>query len=238
MTISDHLNAVLGDWRESRGEFPKNIMQGAAWPVPFFGNPATAIVATLGVNPSSGEFTPERRWGEVATPRDWKLRLKNYFKPPNAPHEWFEPWRIGLALLDCSYETGTAAHFDVSYRPTTAMLTNPRTDREEFRRMVERDAAWFFELLLLCPNLRMLLTFGPIVGAQRRTENLFGFVYAAAPAHGFRVIQDEGFWKLWHEPTRRVFLLHDADTPDEKCITCRVVKNLHTHRDELRSRLA
>ena len=28
--------------------------------------------------------------------------------------------------------------------------------------MVERDAAWFFKLLLLCPNLQLLLTFGPM----------------------------------------------------------------------------
>jgi hypothetical protein len=35
-----------------------------------------------------------------------------------------------------------------------------------------------------------------------------------------------------------VTLIHEADTPDEKCITCRVVKNLHTLRDELRGLIA
>ena len=38
-----------------------------------------------------------------------------------------------------------------------AMLKNPRTDRMEFRRVV-------FKPLLLCPKLKLLLTFGPIIG--------------------------------------------------------------------------
>jgi hypothetical protein len=104
--------------------------------------------------------------------------------------------------------------------------------------MVERDAAWFFKLLLLCPNLRLLLTFGPIIGTDRQPECLHGFLFAAAPAHGFRVYQDDAGWQLWHEPTRKVFLVHDADMPGEKCITCRVVKNLYAHRDELRQWIA
>ena len=56
-------------------------------------------------------------------------------------------------------------------------------------------------------------------------------------ANGFRVIQQEDFWKQWHEPTSRMFLLHDADTPDEKYITFRVVKTLYTHTDERRGLL-
>ena len=204
MSISEYLGAVLEDWQQSRAEFPTNAIQGPAWPIPFFGNPATAIVATVGVNPSSGEFAPARRWGEVTTSRDWKLRLKNYFEPSNAPHEWFDPWRIGLALLDCSYEAGTAAHLDVSYRPTTAMLTNQNTDRPEFRKMVERDAAWIFRLLPLCPKLRVLLTMGPIVGANLQPSSLVGFLHESAPRHGFNVIHNGGFWEFWHEESQKV----------------------------------
>lgn len=237
LEISNYLNEVYDDWQDSRDSFPKNIIREAYWPVPFFGNPATAIVATVGVNPSSGEFAPTRHWGEVTTPRDWKLLLKNYFKPPNAPHEWFDPWRIGLALLDCGYEAGTAAHFDVSYRPTKAMLTNPNTDRAEFRRMVDRDVQWLFKLLLLCPNLRVLLTMGPIVGANLETSGLVGFLHESAPRHGFSVINNGGFWEFWHEENRKVLVIHEADNRDEKCITCRVVKNLHAHRDDLRPRI-
>lgn len=234
LAISHYLSEICRDWQASRDEFPKNTIRGPAWPIPFFGNPATAVVATVGVNPSSGEFAPDRRWAGVDTPGKWKRRLRDYFKNEVPAHDWFDPWRIGLELLGVSYEAGTAAHLDVSYRPTKAMLTNPQTDRAEFRRMVEKDAAWFFKLLLLCPKLKLLLTFGPIVGEDRRPESLFGHLFDAAPGHGFRVFQDETSWKLWHEPTGKVLLVHDADTPGEKCITCRVVKNLHAHRHELR----
>ncbi len=66
------------------------------------------------------------------------------------------------------------------------MFTNPRPHRAEFRRMVERDAAWFFRLLLLYPSLKLLLTFGPIVGEDCQPESLFSFLFAAAPPPRFQ----------------------------------------------------
>jgi hypothetical protein len=39
------------------------------------------------------------------------------------------------------------------------------------------------------------------------------------------MFQDETGWQLWLEPTGKVFLVHDADTPAEKCVTCRVVND-------------
>ena len=236
--ISRFLDQVHSDWVSTRAGFPQNTYPPAQWPIPFFGNPATALVATVGVNPSSGEFDSPRNWASVKTKTDWKVRLRDYFRHNTPAHDWFEPWRIGLALLGVSYEDGTAAHLDLSYRSTTAMLTNPKTDPAEFRRMVEHDAAFFSRLLLLCPKLRILLTFGPIVGETRgRPEGLFGFLFATAPRHGFKMVKDQDLWKLWHEPTSREFVVHDADTQDEKCLTCRVVKNLHEHRDILRGHL-
>ena len=235
--IANYLTQVHRDWENSRNAFPENTYPPSQWPIPFFGNPKNALVATVGVNPSSTEFDEARDWASVHSGTEWKLRLRDYFKLKIPAHEWFEPWRMGLELLGASYEAGTAAHFDVSYRTTTAMLTNPETDREEFRRMVERDASWFFKLLLLCPNLKILLTFGPIVGTNRQPESLASFLYACAPVHGFSVHQEQERWSLRHEPTGRVILVHNADTPDEKCITCRVVKNLHAHRAELLEQL-
>jgi len=55
---------------------------------PFFGNPRNAIVATIGVNPSSGEFKPSRDWSSVRTQGAWKMRLKNYLTA-ETPHKWF-----------------------------------------------------------------------------------------------------------------------------------------------------
>jgi len=60
--ISNYLTAVYQDWQASRGEFPHNTHPPVHWPIPFFGNPATARVTTIGVNPSSGEFGPARQW--------------------------------------------------------------------------------------------------------------------------------------------------------------------------------
>jgi hypothetical protein len=98
LAISKHLAEILQDWRESRDDFPANTCTGLHWPVPFFGNPATAIVATVGVNPSSGEFRANRNWNTVQKTVYWKRRLKNYFNLPTPPHEWFGPWRFGLPL--------------------------------------------------------------------------------------------------------------------------------------------
>ncbi len=237
LAISKHLSEVLQDWRESRVAFPANSNPGSHWPIPFFGNPATAIVATVGVNPSSGEFRPNRNWNAVQNGADWKRRLKNYFSQSTPPHEWFAPWRVGLALLGLDYENGSAAHFDVSYRPTKAMLKNRTTNAREFRRMVERDVAWFFRLLPLCSNLRLLLVFGPIIRANGSTESLAQFLKNNAPQNGFKVSQDGEFWSFRHLDSGKTICVHEVSTPGEKCITCRVVKNLHAHRHELRRRL-
>ena len=70
--------------------------------------------------------------------------------------------------------------------------------------------------------------------AAKAGRDLWFNLLTTATADDFRVIPADGFWKQWHEPTSRVILLHDADTPDEKCISFRVVKTLYTHTDERR----
>jgi hypothetical protein len=177
LDISEYLDDVLQDSEASRDDFPINTYPREQWPIPLFGNPTNAVVATVGVNPSSGEFSPERNWSAVRTKGDWKKRLRNYFTGTTPPHEWFDPWRTGLKSLGVSYEGGTAAHFDVSYRTTRAMLRNDRTDTQEFRTMVERDIDWFFRLLPLCERLRLLLVFGPIVHANGSTNRVGAFWY-------------------------------------------------------------
>jgi hypothetical protein len=217
VTISEHLRDVLRDWRESQQDFPINRIENANWPIPFFGNPAKAVVATIGVNPASGEFEFSRGWVGVRKVPDWKCRLRDYFNIDVPPHTWFTPWRAGLKILGTSYEEGTAAHFDVSYRTTTAMLTNKATDRTEFGRMVERDVAWLFRLLPICEKLRMLLVFGPILRPD-------GFTLSE---HG----------NLQYAETGKVLFLHEADTRGKEPVISRVVKDLSAHRDQLRQRL-
>ena len=231
LTISEHLNGVLRDWRNSLHHFPKNTIQRPHWPIPFFGNPAKALVATVGVNPSSAEFELTRGWADVKTAADWKRRLRDYFKIDVPPHEWFEPWRNGLQTLGMSYEQGTAAHIDVSYRPTMAMLRDKTTDRKEFGQMVERDVAWLFRLLPLCENLRLLLVFGPIVRSDGSTGNLAQFLKDQAQNHGFNVLQHGD---LQHAETGRMFFFHEADTHLKESVTIRVERNLTVHGNELR----
>ena len=43
LEISSYLNQVYEDWQNSRGAFPKNVYLSDYWPIPFFGNPATAV---------------------------------------------------------------------------------------------------------------------------------------------------------------------------------------------------
>ncbi|MGA2869817.1 MAG: hypothetical protein ABSF34_11750, partial [Verrucomicrobiota bacterium] len=85
--------------------------------------------------------------------------------------------------------------------------------------------------------LRLLLVFGPIVRANGSTESLAQFLRNNAPQHGFNVSQDGNFWSFKHLDTRKTICGHEVSTPGERCITCRVVKNLHLHRRDLRERL-
>jgi len=193
---------------------------------------------TVGVNPSSTEFEPERNWSATKSRADWKNRLKKYFNNSTPAHKWFDPWRIGLALLDQSYEAGTAAHFDVSYRPTTAMLRNPATDPKEFRRMVEQDVKWFFSLVSLCPKLRLLLISVPVVVCKDgSTERLAQFLKNNVPPKDFTVSQDGNSWACKRLDSKTTVYVHEVSWPGENCVTCRVVKNLHAHRHELLPKL-
>ena len=68
--ISDYLNGVLRNWEATRGQFPKNTFPENQWPIPSFGDPTSALVMTVGVNPSMWEFTPASRWENVETEAD------------------------------------------------------------------------------------------------------------------------------------------------------------------------
>jgi hypothetical protein len=231
--ISNYLTEVHADWLDSRDAFPNNVYLKPYWPIPFFGNPRTALVATVGVNPSSGEFAPSRNWAEVESIKEWKLRLKNYFTAKETPaHEWFGPWREGLALLECSYEKATAVHLDVSYRPTKAMLRNPKTDRREFRHMVERDVAWLFRLLPLCPKLQGLLIYGPIVRHSGTKESLATFVRKSAPGNGFSVLPDGGLRSDAAGQSYRQWFIHEVPL-SAATVAEQVVTDLEQNRDVL-----
>jgi len=91
-----------------------------------FGNPNTARVATLGINPSHGEFanTNLRRLSdfEVTTPSDLSVAQArevahacyNYFTSAK-PYKWFKSMEEFAVLPSgASYYNGTACHLDLS----------------------------------------------------------------------------------------------------------------------------
>jgi hypothetical protein len=233
LEISKHLDAVYADWLASRGDFPLNTSSAQEWPIPFFGNPRRAVVATVGVNPSAGEFHAGRNWTAVQSTGGWKSQLKDYFNRTTPPHRWFDAWRAGLPLLGVSYEAGSAVHLDVSYRSTTAMVRNSKTDPKEFRRMAERDVQWFFRLLPLCDNLRLLLTFGPIIRGNGRCQGLLEFLRDSAPRHGFKVFQDRGLFVFEHRDSGRSFFAHDVSDPRAKDVVSTVLNNLRSRHERL-----
>jgi hypothetical protein len=237
--VSRYLDDIWEDWQASSDLFPKNLYPAYQWPMPFFGNPRTAVAATIGVNPSSGEFSSERHWGQIRTKRDWKERLKGYFNNTSPlPHRWFGPWKSGLQLLNISYESGRAAHFDVSYRATKAMIRNKSTDRVEFRRMVERDIQFLFRLLPLCDNLRLLLVFGPMIRSNGTCESLADFIATSANNRGMTVIRRPYDCLISSRPGADPLLLHQVFTSGEKCVKSAVVRNLRAHQQALLNQIA
>jgi hypothetical protein len=82
-------------------------------PIPFFGVVEKARVVTVGLNPSTTEFTEARLWPLILTPCELTQRLVRYFQLPEVmPHCWFADLERGLAALHCPYHFA-AAHIDI-----------------------------------------------------------------------------------------------------------------------------
>ena len=150
----------------------------ATHPIPCFGNPASAIAVTVGLNPSSAEFKPGRSWSATLTHSELAARCANYFSPqaPGPPRGWFQPWSEGLDRLDVSYQAGSAVHLDLSPRATrpVSALKAPAQQRL-FLEMVERDLWILFATLQLCQNAKLILVAGSVTGEYYMNEFLQRF---------------------------------------------------------------
>ncbi|HWQ91038.1 MAG TPA: hypothetical protein VN673_05150 [Clostridia bacterium] len=62
-------------------------------------------------------------------------------------------------------------------------MLDTRTDPAEFRRMVESDVKWFFELIAKLPHVQLLLVAGPIPRADGRKQQLADFIQEQARRH-------------------------------------------------------
>ncbi len=137
-------------------------------PIPFFGNPESALVLTVGLNPSSDEFVQLRRWPVTIEGSALETRLRKYFSSDLQPHPFFTPWTNALAHLEprVSYRDGTAAHLDLSPRATDFPRnhqTNEPNDirwQEQFLKMLSEDVLWFFKALKKCKKARLVLMAG------------------------------------------------------------------------------
>jgi GNAT superfamily N-acetyltransferase len=126
-------------------------------PIPYFGDPGSAVIATIGVNPSDGEFRG-RGWPSTLDAAALDHRLTAYFKGQTPPHPWFRGWERALKLLDHSYYRD-AVHLDLSPRATVRMTD---ADPQLFRQMVEHDMRWFFSCFEMSPHMKCLMMAGGV----------------------------------------------------------------------------
>ena len=148
-------------------------------PVPFFGDIETAKVLTVGVNPSITEFVRNDYPREISH-GDLYQRYLRYFSAPRQPHPWFCTWEEILRMLGHSYASGTAAHIDLSPRPTELMRHCPPAT---FLAMVFGDAQWFWRFLSNCwDDVGMLL----LAGTVTKLRYMDQVVHESAPP-GFQV---------------------------------------------------
>jgi hypothetical protein len=175
-----YLGGVATDWKATQHRFAPLFRQGVpTHPIPFFGDVTRARVLTVGVNPSAGEFI-ERSWPRSLSVPALERRLVGYFVDASVPpHPWFAFWSQALEPLGLSYQDG-AAHVDLSPRATVAMQG---ADPSQFAEMVESDVHWFFELLPICREVRLLL----LAGCVTKKWYINDFLARMAPRFGYQL---------------------------------------------------
>ena len=130
-------------------------------PLPFFGSLERARVITLGLNPSTGEFSAGRGWPVSMTAAALTERMENYFVAERpGPHPWFRPWSAVLSLLGVSYSSD-AAHVDLSPRATKA-ASRFRSEplRSLFASMLISDAKIWIAALRRAPRCSLVIAAG------------------------------------------------------------------------------
>ncbi|MBA2633770.1 MAG: hypothetical protein H0U86_12370 [Chloroflexi bacterium] len=157
-------------------------------PVLFFGDPATARIATVGLNPSDQEYTDGN--GELLTRSRQRFAtldsfgaihrsdlndgqcdeaiqwMREYFDPGKPVYRWFGPLQRVVDGLGASLSDGTAAHLDLVQEatdPTWSALG--RIDGTEQRRLLEQDLP-FLEWQIRTFPMRAVICAGKTVSAH------------------------------------------------------------------------
>jgi hypothetical protein len=105
--------------------------------------------------------------------------------------------------------------------------TAPARNERQFRHRVERDVAWLFRLLPLCPKLKGLLVFGPVVRHDGSTESLAEFIHKSAPRRGFKLLPDGELRVGVPNEAGRSFFMHEVCASGRGTITGQVVENMN-----------
>ena len=103
----------LSEINKSNSKYEPLFVEGRTCPpIFFFGDPEGAVAATVGLNPSAGEFSKRRKWGpEYGELSRLLKRCRNYFENPGfvPAHPWFQVWEDFLGDIGVSYHTSPRA---------------------------------------------------------------------------------------------------------------------------------
>jgi len=158
--------------------------QFVSHPIPFFGPLDSAIAATVAMNPSSTEFTPERNWSARITATELCNRLIGYFEfAATPPHVWFAESEKPLRPLGLTY-AANLVHLDIVPRATRRIQEG---DSFSFGRLAEVDAWVFFEALSLASSVRLVILSGTVLRSHYMDE----WVHQRASKYGWDFVADQ-----------------------------------------------
>ena len=158
----------LSEINRSNSKYKELFVDGKAYPpIFFFGDPKGAVAATIGVNPSAGEFSSDRTWGSEYCQLNRLLeRCRRYFDNPAGipPHPWFQVWENFLGELGLSYhESPRAVHLDFSPRATRSMNSlKSESQRALFIDLVRTDLKYLIRQLQAYPLIKYLYLSGTV----------------------------------------------------------------------------
>ena len=183
--------------KESNSRYRPLFVEGRTYPIFFFGDPEGAVVATVGVNPSAGEFSTYRKWNQKYGELSHLLeRCRRYFHKPKGvpPHPWFQIWEGFLNEIGGSYRTSPrAVHLDFSPRATRSISSLQKESEELvdlFSDLVEKDLKYFVTQLRAYPTIKYLYLAGAVtkkyycIEFLRKNSNSQG--YMLKPVMPFR----------------------------------------------------
>jgi len=161
-TVQEHVSHPSAEFRDLLHT------RSPVHPISFFGDPRSATLATIGINPSRAEFASNRNWPSDLTAEQLTRRILSCFTGALCPpHPWFGRWARALARIGVSYEA-EAVHLDLSPRATAPLGGMTQDQQKMFERMIDADSPLFFRALEMFPNLQVLLAAGVISKLKAR----------------------------------------------------------------------